>query len=210
MNKTKIRLSRKEKELAGNKELILTKNKILNKITLQLETLTDKHHQILRSFSGKISDDILSINPKISKGENYNGLPWRVLDHPGIFNKEGICAIRTLFWWGNFFSVTLQLSGVYKEKYESSILTSYSLLQKKKIFCCINTDQWQHHFKKDNYILVNKMGKKGFEEVIRKKDFIKLAKKIQLKKWDSITKKITEYFCFLAAMLATDDQLPNR
>jgi hypothetical protein len=210
MNKTKIRLSRKEKELVCNKEMILTKNKILRKITLLLETLTEQHRRILCSFSGKISDDLLSINPKISKGENYNGLPWRVMDHPGIFNKEGVCAIRTLFWWGNFFSVTLHLSGVYKKKYESSILSSYSALQKKKILCCINTDQWQHHLEKDNYILVNKMGKKNFNEAIRKNEFIKLAKKIPLKKWKSIKNKITDYFSFFAALLVTENQLPNR
>ena len=67
----------------------------------------------------------LNSSPKISKGENYKGLPWLVLDYPRYFNKEDIFAIRTLFWWGNFFSITLHISGKYKMRYEKKIIDSF-------------------------------------------------------------------------------------
>ena len=54
---------------------------------------------------------IVQSTPKIAKGENYLQLPYVLLDYPRCFDKENIFAIRTMFWWGNFFSITLHLSG---------------------------------------------------------------------------------------------------
>jgi len=38
-----------------------------------------------------------AIAPKISKGENYEGLPWVILDFPRYFDKENVFAIRCFF-----------------------------------------------------------------------------------------------------------------
>ena len=62
------------------------------------------------------------VEPKISKGEKYKGLPWVMLDYPRIFGKEDIMAIGTRFWWGHYFSVTLHLKGGYLRTYLPVIL----------------------------------------------------------------------------------------
>ena len=44
-----------------------------------------------------------------------------MLDYPALFKKDEIFALRTMFWWGNFMSITLLLSGGYKETFATVI-----------------------------------------------------------------------------------------
>src|SRR6185369_14445953 len=111
MDEAKIRLSQKELELVSNTEWILTKNEVITKAKLLLGSVLDEQIKWLSHHKLILPSEIKESSPKISKGENYRGLPYMVLDHPRRFDKEDVFAIRTLFWWGNFFSTTLQLSG---------------------------------------------------------------------------------------------------
>ena len=60
---------------------------------------------------------------KIFRGENYNGLPYLVLDYPKHFSKDSVFAFRALFWWGNFFSFTLHLQGKALEKQRKKLIS---------------------------------------------------------------------------------------
>ena len=52
---------------------------------------------------------------------------------PAVFSKENIFAIRTMFWWGNFFSISLHVSGKYfKTEIDFSKLSA--LPERKRIF----------------------------------------------------------------------------
>ncbi|MGB3007625.1 MAG: hypothetical protein WBC06_14005 [Chitinophagaceae bacterium] len=194
MNPAKIRLSQKEKELVTNREWILTKNHILQKAFSLLELIQVKQNQIVAASSCNQKFDEFKTTAKISKGENYQGLPYLILDFPRVFNKENIFAIRTMFWWGNFFSITLHLSGTYKSEREDSLIAAFPLLKQKKFKFCVSKDQWHHHFEKDNYLPVNNKRKNDFEMEIKQKPFIKLAKKIPLNQWDDAENLIAESF----------------
>ena len=41
---------------------------------------------------------------KVTKGENFHGFPFVVLDTPHLGGGEIKVALRTLFWWGHHFS----------------------------------------------------------------------------------------------------------
>jgi hypothetical protein len=184
MDKAKIRLSSTERELVSNAGWILTKNGILQKAKYILEHLQSEQQQFLHSLAEKLPDEVMRPSPKISKGENYKGLPYLVLDYPRYFEKDNSFAIRCLFWWGNFFSVTLHLSGKYKRMYESKIDASFVLLKKEDFFICISAGQWEHHFEIDNFLPLDEMDDVRFKKNISHKGFIKLAKKIPLQQWN--------------------------
>lgn len=194
MNEAKIRLSKKETELIASSDWILTKNAILEKVNLLLENIVKEQQKILHSFKSVIPAEVTAISPKISKGENYNGLPWRILDYPRLFKQEHVFAIRCMFWWGNFFSVTLHLSGIYKKQSESSLAASFPKLKKERIYCCINDDQWQHHFEKDNYTSLYNWSENDYKTFVNRKAFIKLAKRIPLEQWDDAPEKLLNSF----------------
>jgi len=193
MDTTKIRLSPEEEALVATADWILTKNNVLQKIKQLLLVLQSNQQNLLQPLNS-LPGEVLKSSPKISRGENYKGLPWLVLDYPRYFNKEEVFAIRTLFWWGNFFSITLHLSGSYKAKYQTKIIGSFEALQKEKFSVCINEDQWEHHFETNNYIPVHDLTGSQYNEIIVKRAFIKLAKKIPLEQWNDVEKKLLDIF----------------
>ena len=200
MDTAKIRLSPEEEALIKRTDWILTKNNLLGKVNHLLSELQSRQVLALQGIPG-ISKEIVSSSPKISKGENYKGLPWLILDYPRLFSKESFFAIRTLFWWGNFFSTTLHVSGNYKDAYLQKIVGSFAHLQEQKFCVCINKEEWQHHFEKDNYRCVEELSLSTFEAIAHHGSFMKLAKKISLDEWNDADAKMLEMFIQLVQIL---------
>jgi hypothetical protein len=207
MNKAKIRLSKKEQQMVQDTDLILTKNQIMQKARLLLEHLQQDFLSLLKYDHNPLPDEVSASVPKISKGENYLGLPYLILDYPRCFIKENILGIRTMFWWGNFFSITLHLSGKYKTWYENKIISSFPLLKKEKYFISIHENEWEHHFEKSNYARIDLLNKVAFEKNVLKFSFLKIANKIPVAKWDEAAEKLTHHFKILIGIA---HQLPRR
>ena len=203
MSKAKIRLSQKETELVTDAAFILTKNAVLEKVKYLLLDLQEKQKGFLQHQQLFFADDWANLSPKISKGENYKGLPYLILDFPRIFDNSAIFALRTMFWWGNFFSITLHLSGGYKKTFEEKIIVSHPILAEKDFFYCVNDDQWQHDFETGNYLPLSQSKKSDFENKIREKPFIKLAAKIFIHQWDDATDILFNHFKLIIEMLAS-------
>ncbi|MCU7547838.1 hypothetical protein OCK74_01875 [Chitinophagaceae bacterium LB-8] len=179
MKKTKIHLSPTEMDLMCNASIILTKNKILHQVKLLLEEL---QAEMLETNFEYDTNNIFAIPPKISKGENYLGLPYLVLDYPRIFTQSNTFAIRTMFWWGHFFSSTLHLAGQYATTFRNKIENQYQLLSSRDYFIGIQADPWQHHFEETNYKKISTMPEIQFQEHCSQ-DHIKIAAKWPLMDW---------------------------
>jgi hypothetical protein len=193
MDATKIRLSAEEASLIMNAELILTKNRILEKVKSLLQLIQEDQQNYV-SGNAALPAIVRTISPKISKGENYNGLPYLVLDHPRLFIKEDMYAIRTMFWWGNFFSTTLLLSGEYKIRLQEKFINNYEELKRDGYYICINTDPWQHHFESGNFEKIAILSKREWESTIKGHPFLKLSKQIPLTQWESVQENVLHIF----------------
>lgn len=202
MNQAKIRLSAKEIELVNNTDWILTKNDIIQKIINYFSLLQQEQEKILQRHKDRLPFNIASSSPKISKGENYKGLPYIVLDYPRFFDAVGFGAIRTMFWWGNFFSVTLHLSGDKKKYFSENIVNAFSLLKEKRNYICVNNREWEHTFTYDNFIQINQLDIADYSKLSEEKTFLKLAQKITLDKWETAEKYILESFSNFITILA--------
>jgi len=201
-NETKIHLSAFEMNLLTDSNWILTKNNIIKKAQRLLEEVQYNILDYTKLHPNLFPGEVVAISPKISRGENYKGLPWLMLDYPRFFDKENIFAIRTMLWWGNFFSTTLHLSGKYKKEYSGSITLAHQSLFKDQFYICINEYQWHHHFEQENYLTVNNFTQTEFIELIRKRDFVKLASKFSLYEWDNAITLLSENFVRIAGWLA--------
>jgi len=182
-NETKIQLSPFEQSLLKNADWILTKNAIIEKMKLLLQQCLEKQQELMQSKNFVLPEDVNSVSPKISRGENYHGLPWLMLDHPRYFDKENIFAIRTFFWWGHYFSTTFHLAGSYKNIFEEKIISNYPSLKEQSFYLCINKAEWEHHFHEDNYRPIKEISVTEFQQFITEKKFIKLSVKFELDKW---------------------------
>ena len=196
MNAAKIRLSPPEMELVLNADWILTKNRVMDKAREMMGMLRGFQQEIIEeNWNGVFPDIVMQSGAKLTRGENYLGLPWLVLDHPRLFQKEDVMALRSFFWWGRFFSVTLHLAGRYKTLYENQVLSQWDSLQKAPrqtvtvpgdpcYYICVHSSPWEHHFERENYRPAEELSREEWESVIRDKPFIKLARKIPLTAWE--------------------------
>lgn len=171
-------LSDAELHIALNAHAILTKRVIIEKAAMLFSSFLPQIS--LLSAEPLHAAGIYYSIPKITRGENYEGLPYVIMDYPGVFAGEDIFALRTMFWWGNFISITLQVSGIYREHFEERIL--FHLKQSSpELFICINENQWQHHFRADNYVSIDD---EIISENIKGKSFLKVSLKYELHQWN--------------------------
>ena len=192
MQGSKIRLSNAEKELFCDAQVILTKNSIVQKTIALLEEV----QKVLIEENYEHSS-----TPKISKGENYLGLPYVILDYPRIARDKNLFFIRSMFWWGNFFSSTLQLSGEYKQQYAINLEKAYERLKEKNYFIGVNTDPWLHHFEEDNYKKICSLSKEVYVTILEEMPQIKIAACWPLDDWDSAENKLAESWKFLSGLI---------
>ena len=88
MEVSKIQLSEAETELMQNAEIILTKNRVMQKMKSLLEEVQEQQLIFARTYLKHHQEFIVS--PKISRGENYLGLPWLILDYPRVSNGNNL------------------------------------------------------------------------------------------------------------------------
>jgi hypothetical protein len=180
---SKLTLSDEELQLVNNSSWILTKRIIIDKVCQLFGSLADSIKGSMEKEESWLPPEALQSSPKISKGENYLQLPYVLLDYPRCFDADHVFAVRTMFWWGNFFSMTLHLSGRYKKMFAAHICSNREILLQNDFYVCTNEDQWQHHFEENNYGAVRQLSKDELEQLIGQKPFLKLAVKFTLHQW---------------------------
>ena len=208
-NAAKITLSDKERELVCNTEWIFTKHMIIQKVYQLYGNLLPDLKIRLDSYENRLPGELFSCQAKISKGENYQQLPWVMMDYPRIFNKTDVFAIRTFFWWGKVFSISLQASGKYRPLLAECLPQSFNYLQEKEYWICVHHSAWEHHFEKENYLPIASLSFADFSRALNTATFIKLAKKIPVDLFDNASEFISGSFDELL-QLAAASYAPSR
>jgi len=198
---TKITLSAKELSLVTNAEWILTKQQIIQKVYLLFSAQIPVIKSVLTTPGLVLPEEAISSVPKIYKGENYLQLPYVMLDYPRCFSGKDIFAIRTMFWWGNFFSITLHIAGKYKEILGEKIRSNEQLAS-GRLYIGVNEDQWQHHFEENNFLPLCDLSKEEQLSFLGENDFIKLALKFPLQEWNDMPAMLQEGYHEIAAILS--------
>ncbi len=197
---SKLQLSQTETDLVRNTDWILTKHEIIKKVYELLGELYLFQQNEVSHNEKVFPENAIKRSGKISKGDNYRGLPYVILDYPASFEKENLFIVRTMFWWGNFFSVTLHLSGQNIERIKQDPKELFAFLQQHNFFVCVNEEEWQHHFEENNYVPVTGLSQKDLEKFYECK-FLKVAKKISLNEIDNVHSFLTETFREIIALL---------
>lgn len=210
MKSAKIRLSEEEQNLVMNGDWILTKNRVLEQITGFLASLQLAQAEWIREHESWLPEDVKAIPAKLSKGEQYLGLPYRVLDYPRLFDTEDMFAIRTLFWWGHYFTVNLVLAGKWKLQAVGSLIASYDELQESGLFICTGKDPWIHRISTEHYREIASISKVEWEKLIREQAFVKLTTRHELTEWEHLEERLLGDFVRLVRAAGYGDQLPRR
>jgi hypothetical protein len=193
MNDANVKLSKNELALVTDMQVILTKNLIIQKVYTLFGELSSHFQARLQAKEALLPAEALAPGPKIYKGEQYLQLPYVILDCPRFYTKNDVLAVRCVFWWGNFFSISLHLAGGFLQQRQTR-LTNWMLDNRHTGWYVSNgNDAWQHHFEANNYIAMEEcIETEGGIQAIEQREFIKLAKRLPLQQWD-------DAFCFFTA-----------
>ena len=190
IQQTKIQFLPAEMELVSSPDIILTKNAILQKIKSFFVEMQMKQQDVLKKYSSQLPEEVLRISPKISRGENYKSLPWLVLDNPRHFQHNNIFAIRTMFWWGNFFSITLHVSGNNKNDLLKNLTGNVSLLAKNDFYIYNGTKEWEHDIDPDSYKKLSGINEEELQRIFSTNNFLKIAVKFSIGSLEAIEDKL--------------------
>jgi hypothetical protein len=172
----------KDLHILEDTDFLLAKSSILKKIYNLLEKTKTRLIKIVEESDFSFPEGTDIVMGKISRGENYKNLPYMVLDYPTLFTNENSFAFRTMFWWGNFFSSTLQLEGRSLNEYRKIIGNNIDKLLDKNIFIGVGETPWEYHYNEDNYLILTK----DHIKIINNCNFLKLSKNISLSDWERL------------------------
>ncbi|PWT78350.1 MAG: hypothetical protein C5B59_01900 [Bacteroidetes bacterium] len=188
MNSTKIQFSREELALMTEAEWILTKNTIIRKAQEMFGLLHQDMHRMINQSS--IPIEVKETNAKISRGENYQGLPFVILDYPRLFNKNDTFAIRILFWWAHYFTVTLHLKGKYKNDFLPAVMRNLPQFIENNFYVGVSDDEWIHALEEKAYMPLREIEMKDVKTKLNQQGFLKLTAKIGLIEINQVDEKI--------------------
>lgn len=194
-NQANVSLSPLELELVCNASWIHAKNTIIGKVYQLFGALSTAYPPLLAQTV--LPTEVQALAPKIARGEQYNGLPYVMLDYPRLFTRADVCAIRTFFWWGHCFSVTLHLKGVYLQRYLPVVQTV--LLQPAFADAWVYTgaDEWMHHVEGKSWKQMTALQ----PAELHVPSVLKIQFNMPLEQWEEAASFLEEKFKTLAAVL---------
>jgi hypothetical protein len=196
---TKLSLSSFEWDILCNPEWIYAKNQIMQKGIELFAAVAEKQKNYVNAIP--FINELGSPPPKISRGEQYKGLPYLMLDYPRIFTKDDVFAIRTMLWWGKYFSVTLHLKGAYFEMFRHALMNKSIDDFKTGDFYLQygGANEWEHDLHAQEW--TQKMLDQDYSG---DRKLFKVALKIELTKWEKGEEVLYECFTRLVKLLQAD------
>ncbi|MCU0447653.1 MAG: hypothetical protein MUE85_22360 [Microscillaceae bacterium] len=175
-----MNLLAQELEYLQNTDFLLTKIKITQKLNDTLANLRDSLRAYIHDSSLDLPIALDYQVGKISKGENYRGLPYLVLDYPKLFKTNQIWAFRTMVWWGKAWSCTLHLQGEMWHTYQSALIDNRQMLDNQAVYICIHSQPWEYHYESDNYVAWDILTEAQRLTILQDHPFLKLSRTLAL------------------------------
>lgn len=194
-------LTAAEAAIVGNPELLLLKNRVIEKVVGLLGEVqrglaaTDSHQRF------PFEEEWLKPSAKISRGEQYRQLPWVMLDYPRYFSGKEAFAFRTMFWWGHYFISTLHLGGSVKARFRDALIGSHATLAGNGFQVYLGDDPWEHDFEGGNYRPIGSISLADWRVVTDRYDFLKIAKPFTLSQWGEVKDEVVAAYATLLVLL---------
>jgi len=140
-NFSEFSLTAYDLSILHDKAFFEAKHQIMHKWEQFLTHLAQKIQE-WASFVNQITlpDEVKQTTPKISKGENYQGMPYMVLDYPRYFGKEDTCAFRNILLWNR----GLYSTWLFEGKYMDYAVQNYKQYGSSSMYLHQNEDKWVH------------------------------------------------------------------
>lgn len=190
-------LSDHELHILQDTDFLLTKARALSKVEALLSRTRDALEAVVADSALSFPHSATLAGGKIARGENYRGLPYRVLDQPALLTAGDVFAFRTMFWWGHFFSATLHLQGPSLERFRDGLADQLEGLTGGDLYIGVGETPWEYHYGHDNYVPLQPTHRAHLEECT----FLKLSRRLELTEWQRLPDFAAEYLRWLLQQL---------
>jgi hypothetical protein len=186
MRKSTNKLTKHELDFASETEYPLTKQKIMHKIGLIMETAG-------LQIAGELTGNPLfeGAHHKITRGERYKDMPYMVLDFPQIKGPAFPIVLRTMFWWGHYFSCSLILRTALVDP--GIAAKAIPAMSKTKMMM---SDQglWEQELGTELYRSTADLDEREIRETLTTLTYLKLSRRISLEKHEVLNEKATRIY----------------
>ena len=179
MQKSRIILTKHQLDFARTSEYPLTKHAIIQNIVQLFEELG----QSLQYNSWELDHK----EYKITRGENYQLMPYVVLDYPQLKANQFKLVTRTLFWWGKYCSLNLI---IHKDLVKDS-----PVQMNETLYLQTDNKLWNNDISQ-GYKPVETVDKSSTQT-----DFIRLVKVVKIEEIDSLPECISSYRDWIKLLL---------
>lgn len=193
MDTSKIQLSAEEMQLVNNSGWILTKHRIIEKVYLLFGRLSVQMQEYLSDRKEVLPAELFLQSPKISRGEQYEALPYVVLDYPRVFSKDDVFAVRSFFWWGHYFSITLHLKGRFLEQYRQVLNTAIAQNKLQGVYLSDAGSEFSFNLDGKNYRQSYSAPAAAYT-IPRQASFLKISYRLSFSQWASAETELMQFF----------------
>jgi len=187
--------SEQELALVFNANFIYQKNKLLQNVSILLGELAGTLQDKMLPLRLKFNAELLDKSGKISRGEQYKGLPYLVLDAPFLIKGKEFLICRTLFWWGNYITFNILIKGSY---FKSNTLDLMDKLKMNQgILFLKGTDLWDNDLSSSGYEEVNDSNISEIANQFNDFGFLRLSKKLGFEDLGLLEEKAIAFYQML-------------
>lgn len=186
-----IRLDPVEAALLQNTGLFEIKRRTTQKLYMAFESLRLRLKDTAEELHLVLPEEVAAISAKISRGEQYQGCPWVMLDHHRYFQGEDMFAFRIMAWFGHYFSAHYILGGRYV-----SLMQGRLIPEKfgEVVFFCLHPDPWEHAPDEPGYRPLHLLTQEDMQAHITATCFLKLSIKIPTTDLQDMEDRVTAFY----------------
>lgn len=175
---TKIIPTNAELEVACNTNFFDVKRELTTKIVTTLEQYGEK---LLEDIIAPIlkKNGTQSTGIKVSRGENFKGYPYIVLDCPRLYSTDTEVICRTIFRWGHGWSLHFTVQGkTFARIIHSLPVFLDSLSTDWRLYTGENI--WEQDVDSILFVPVLSLSETALSHIINQQGFLKIATQISL------------------------------
>jgi hypothetical protein len=175
---TKIIPTNTELQIASDTNFFDVKRELTSKVINILEQYGDK---LLQEIITPVFQErgIKKTGLKVSKGENFKGYPYIVLDCPKLYSTDTEVICRTIFWWGHSWSLHFTIQGQTFARVSQS-LQDFSASLSTDWLLYTGENIWEQDVDSVLFVPITSLSKTVIYDTINKQGFFKIANKINL------------------------------
>jgi len=199
-SKAKIFFSAEELQLLQERSFFYRKAAAEEKVMQLLAELGDvgREHPLAGWLQAAFPPG--SAAPRIHRGNQLEGLPYRLLDFPAIIQKDQVFLVRTLFWWGHSFSFSLLVQGGILPRVLPLLCSNYEKLRQLPLRLACSNDPWNNRLDSSAYRPLPENAS-GLPEQAGESGFIRLSLPLELSHYAGLPAGYQHFLDVLLAVL---------